>query len=86
MNLVRRYHIIHIIKTLQSHLLKLNRYNYKTAFSKARSDLLKNNLCSSISVHLKDQDTVMVLATIDGQRNVILWDLRKQEIVYKGVK
>jgi len=85
-NLVKRYSINLILKTLQSHLCKLNRHNYRTAFSKARSELLSNNLCSSISVHLKDQDTVMVLTTIDNQRYVLLWDLRKQEIVYQGVK
>jgi hypothetical protein len=85
-NLVKRYHINQILKTLHSHLFKLNRYNYKSAFSKARSELLANNLCSSISVHLKDQDTVMVLTTIDKQRYVLLWDLKRQEIVYKGVK
>lgn len=86
MNLVERYHVIHILKTLHSHLIALNKNNFKTAFAKARSELVKNNMCSSMSIHLKDQNTVMVLAGINGQQYVLLWDLRKKEIVYKGVK
>lgn len=86
MNLVKLYHINQILNTLQSHLFNVDRYTYRTAFSKARSELFKSGLCTSISMHLKDENTVMVLTTIDNQRYVLLWDLKKREIIYKGVK
>lgn len=83
MDLAHVYTMSYITRVLEKYLLGSSSRDYPRLFGEAKKELFKRKMCESVSLNVRDTNTMLIVVQSRGKRNVLSWDMLKNAITYE---